>query len=439
MGPVRPRFAGFLLLLSACVAPTVQTPASQTATTDPDSCSESVRLICETVDLIEANHVDDPSLTALGEAAERGIDEFATAGSADWEDCRIPLDGFEGLCPLLTTKRPSPTGGVEAALLGMTSFALDQFSVYLDPTTLDLIRQDQAGQVEGIGAVVSVEPNDPDQPPCLLLSLECRLVIVSTIADSPAERVGILPDDVVVTVDGVSVDGKTIDQVTGEVRGEPGTEVLLGVLRGSEDLTFEVTRSKIEIPVVETALVGDVGYLRLNMFTANSARQVDDALESLLAGGAGRLVFDLRDNPGGTLVSSIEIASEFVDAGPIVSTVSRRGTSEYPADGEGRAVGIPTIVLVNGGSASASEVVAGALQDAGAAVVAGETTFGKTSVQQSYDLSNGGALKLTIARWVTRQGRSLDGGVIPDHPLDFRDDPTPERLVEMVADLWPEQ
>lgn len=428
-----------VLVMTACssVASPPTDPSLTTVTLAEDDCSESMALICQAVTRIQTHHVDNPGLADLGAAAVRGVKEFSTATGGNWEDCRVELEGFEALCPTLAAKGPSLTSGVESALVGMTSFALDPYSAYFDPVTLELVRQDQAGQVEGIGAVVTVEPTVDQEAECALLSAECRLVIVSTLPDSPAEDAGIQPDDVVVAVDGHPVEGKTIDQVTVEVRGETGTEVTLEIERGSQDLTFEVTRDKIEIPVVETDLVGDVGYLRLNMFTSGSGDQVDRALEDLFERGARRLIFDLRDNPGGTLISSIEIASEFVDEGVIVSTVDRDHTTDYPADGRGRAVGVPTIVVVNAASASASEVVTGALQDAGAAVVVGERTFGKNTVQQSFDLDNGGAIKLTIARWITRTGRSLDEGVVPDHQLDLSERPDAAALVSLVEGFWP--
>jgi carboxyl-terminal processing protease len=318
----------------------------------------------------------------------------------------------------------------------MVLYRLDPNSAYFDEASLELIMQDQLGQVEGIGAVVTTERTDdqPGESLCPIISAQCRLVVVSTFSGAPAERAGILAGDVVVEVDGLSTAGKTIDEVTALVRGEAGTPVELALERDGQRVEVSVIRAAIEIPVVESQLVGRVGYLRLNSFSANSGGQVDENLRRLLSDGAETLIVDLRDNPGGTLTAAIDIASEFVDEGLVLATTGPKGTTEYPADGKGTAVGVPTTVLINQGSASASEVVAGALQDAGAAVVVGHVSYGKNTVQQTFDLSNGGALKLTIARWVTREGRNLDDGVIPDIELELPADLPVAELVALVAE-----
>lgn len=431
-------FVVVAVILSACLnimpsPPTESESAATTTSPDPATeCSVDYGLLCEAIELIQSRYVDEIDLDVLGSAAARGITEYADPAGLQ-STCATPFEEFDQVCLAVERIGPKPAVAVEAALIGMIESALDPNSAYYDPEILAMIQDEQAGQVEGIGAIVTTEDLSADNPAsstCVILSESCRLVIISTFPGAPAERAGILPGDVTATVDGVAVDGKTIDEVTAEVRGESGTTVVVGVNRGNSYLTFEIVREAVDIPVVESEMVGTVGYLRLYQFTSTSGGQVDDALDQLLAAGATSFVFDLRDNPGGTLTAAIEIASEFVDQGLVLATVGRTTTTEYPADGKGRAVGIPTIVLVNRGSASASEVVAGAVQDAGAAVVMGETSFGKNTVQQTFDLSNGGALKVTIARWVTRSGRNLDDGVTPDIFIDL---PAELTAVELVA------
>jgi carboxyl-terminal processing protease len=425
--------------LSACIGitPPDQTSPPVPAPSEPvTACSTDYRLICEAVDLIQASYVDEVDPTQLAAAATRGIEEFAQGSGAE-SACAIPFEGFDLVCQAIEVKGVEPDEAVEAALVGMVLYELDPNSAYFDEASLELIRQDQLGQVEGIGAVVTTESTAPAEQQgeslCPIISPECRLVIVSTFSGAPAERAGILAGDVVVEVDGLPIAGKTIDEVTAQVRGEAGTPVELALDRDGRRVEVSVIREAIEIPVVESQLVDRVGYLRLNSFSANSGGQVDDTLRRLLSDGAETLIIDLRDNPGGTLTAAIDIASEFVDEGLVLATSGPDGTTEYPADGKGTAVGIPTTVLINQGSASASEVVAGALQDAGAALVVGHVSYGKNTVQQTFDLSNGGALKLTIARWVTRAGRNLDNGVIPDVELDLPADLAVDELVALVS------
>jgi carboxyl-terminal processing protease len=212
----------------------------------------------------------------------------------------------------------------------------------------------------------------------------------------------------------------------------------LTIERAGQSLEVVIVRASLTIPVVETAVVGDTGYLRLNLFTDQSDVQVHTALESLLNDGIDQLVLDLRDNPGGALDATVGIASEFLDDGIVVRTEAPDSEDTYEVRRGGLATD-PTLdiaVIVNRGSASASEVLSGALKEAGRAVVMGENTFGKNTVQQRFDLSNGGALKLTVARWVTAAGTDFGGdGITPDVTAEFESDLSPVQLVERVAAL----
>jgi carboxyl-terminal processing protease len=239
---------------------------------------------------------------------------------------------------------------------------------------------------------------------------------------------------VLVAVDGESILDWTVDDVTAAVRGEAGTTVVLQIERAGDLVNLSIVREALIIPVVEIDQIGDVGYLRLNLFTDTSDEQVHDAIEDLLAGGAERMILDLRDNPGGALRATIEIASEFISDGVVVRTEGPEESIDYDAEGGGLlSDGTPLVILVNQGSASASEVLAAALQEQDRALVIGTATFGKNTVQQRYPLSDGGALKLTVARWVTGQGSDFgETGVLPDIEADFG----PELSVgELVAEV----
>lgn len=406
-------------------------PAASEATI-AEGCGPDYSILCEAIDLITANYVDVVEETALIEAATEGVRTLPASGSSTIS-CGITRAGFEEFCSAAESVAADPRLVVESALFAISLRMLDPNSVYLDPEAEALVDADRRGQVEGIGAVVTSR-NFEGEEPCVLLSESCRVVIVSTFEGGPAEQAGLESEDVVVEVDGVAVAGKTLDQVTSEVRGPEGTEVEIRILTPEQtELVLRIERRAIEIPVIESMLVGEVGYVRLYQFTETAAGRLDGVLGDLIGQGARKLIFDLRQNPGGVLNGAVEIAGEFVAEGLILSTHGRVETIDYPADGNARAVGLPLVVLVDAASASASEVVAGALQDAGVAIVVGETTYGKNTVQQSFDLSDGGALRLTIARWVTRSGRNLDDGVTPDFVARLSEEP--EVIVEQVIGL----
>jgi carboxyl-terminal processing protease len=340
----------------------------------------------------------------------------------------------------MAVEAASQTASTEATLVGMMT-ALDVNSGYLDPEALRLLEEDQSGAVEGIGALVASEDmtaEDPEATPCGIISPTCRLVVVSTFTDSPAQRAGLVSGDVMVGVDGEDIEGWTIDEVTATVRGPAGTRVTLSVERDGQRMEIVIIRASLTIPVVESTVIGETGYLRLNLFTDQADMQVHTALESLLNDGITQLVIDLRDNPGGALDATVGIASEFLDRGVVVRTEAPDEDDVYEVRRGGLATN-PTLdiaVIVNRGSASASEVLSGALKEAGRAVVIGENTFGKNTVQQRFDLSNGGALKLTVARWVTAAGTDFGGeGITPDVIAEFADDISPAQLVERVAAL----
>jgi carboxyl-terminal processing protease len=425
---------------------TTSTTAPQTTTTSLVSSELTVSTcptdgefapLCEAYDLIVRNYVDPVDPTVLADAALLGVQSFATPGTGPGPlVCPVPTRAFVRVCEELDALDIG-VEGLDAILFGLGEFGLDPNSTYITAEALALIEEEQSGTVEGIGALVTTEDltsDDPQSTTCNIVSATCPLVIVSTLQGSPATAAGVLVGDVFVAVDGVPVDGRTVDEVTSMVRGPAGTDVEITFDRQGESITLVITRAAIEIPVTESAIVGDVGYLRLNFFGGSADRQVEGELRSMLDAGVRAIVLDLRDNPGGTLEAALDVTSEFLADGVVVRTVGPDEERSYPVRGNGIATdpSIELRVLVNRGSASASEVLAGALQERGRALIVGETTFGKNTVQQRFPLSNGGAMRLTIARWITAGGLDFDSGIVPDVPLQLDAGLTPEEIVPLV-------
>jgi carboxyl-terminal processing protease len=451
-----PVVVALVVLAAACapseaepaVAPTVEsstTSPSTTTTVVNDelttvSCptESEFRLLCEAYDLIGRNYVDPIDDEALADAALEGLRTVGITGTQPGPlTCAIPAESFERVCEELE-RRDVAEDGIEALLFGIAEFGLDSNSAYITPAALALIQEEQTGSVEGIGALVTTEDltsADPSTTTCNILSETCRLVIVSTLPSSPALAAGVQVGDEFVAVNGDPVAGRSVDEITAIVRGPAGTDVTITFARNGSTVDITITRAAITIPVTEFEAVGDVGYLRLNFFTGNAGGQVERDLQVLLDGGARTIIFDLRDNPGGTLDAALDVTSEFLADGLVVRTVGPEKERSYAVRGNGIATDpdIEVIVLVNRGSASASEVLAGALQERGRATIVGETTFGKNTVQQRFALSNGGAMRLTIARWITAGGLDFDNGIVPDVSLTLDASLTPAEIIELVV------
>jgi carboxyl-terminal processing protease len=278
-----------------------------------------------------------------------------------------------------------------------------------------------SGEFSGIGAEMSVKnlKNPADLTSCTQLSDTCALVVVAPLADSPAEAAGLKSGDVILKVDGVSVNGSTLQQEVTKVRGEPGTKVTLTFKRDAKTLELTITRAKItQREVTSKMLDGKIGYIALHGFSATSADQFRTELKKLLDAGAVSIIFDLRDNPGGYIDAAQKIASEFIGSGLIFSQESSGGNiKRWESTGDGLATDpkLRVAVLVNGGSASASEIVAGALKDTKRATIIGQHTYGKNTVQVWAPLENDGGVRITISRWFTPLHHSVaPDGVQPD-------------------------
>jgi carboxyl-terminal processing protease len=275
---------------------------------------------------------------------------------------------------------------------------------------------------------------DPaDVGACAEFTTICRLVVVAPLSDSPAEAAGLQAGDIVLEVDGEPIDGATMNDIIGRIRGESGTDVTLTLQRAdAEPFELTITRSEITLQEVEARMIdGHVGYIALNGFSAPAADQFAAGLQELLDDGADQIVFDLRDNPGGYIDAAQKIASQFIDDGLIFTQESAGNeVKEYRSTGEGIATDpdLPIVVLVNGGSASASEIVAAALQETGRATLVGEPTFGKNTVQVWSRLENGGGVRITISRWFT-----------PDHNTVAPDGVQPDIEAARTAETPPEE
>ncbi len=311
-----------------------------------------------------------------------------------------------------------PQEMVYGAASGFVSSLGDPHTTFVEPVRAAIIEEDMQGTFEGIGATVEMRDG--------------VLTIVRPLPNSPAVRAGIEADDQVLEVDGQSIEGLDIMEAITLIRGPRGTEVRLLLRREGIADPFEVTvtRDRIEVQISEARMLeGDVAYLSLTEFNAVSAQQVRNNLRELMGQNPKGLILDLRNNPGGYLQMAVEIASEFLPRGTLVVTEAERDQPdrELRASRGGLALDVPLVVLVNGGSASASEIVAGAIQDHERGILVGETTYGKGSVQQTHTLADGSSLRVTIAKWVLPGGRILNGdGLEPDISVST----TPDEVAE---------
>jgi carboxyl-terminal processing protease len=300
---------------------------------------------------------------------------------------------------------------MRGAISGILDSLGDEHTSYMDPDSYMQANIPLQGSYEGIGAWVDTEAE--------------YLTIVSPMPDSPAVEAGLEPGDQVIAIDGEDMTGVDGSLAVRKVLGPSGTPVTLTILREGEPAPFDVTivRREIAIPsVVGEIIEGDIAYIQLYTFSNDTSDNLRASLEELMAQDPVGLILDLRGNGGGFLFSAIEVASEFIDKGTIMTERFGDGSEEtYDASGDGLATDIPLVVLIDAGSASASEIVAGAIQDYGRGVLVGENSFGKGSVQNWIPLADdGGAVRVTIARWYTPDGHQIhEVGLAPDIPVEF--------------------
>jgi carboxyl-terminal processing protease len=298
---------------------------------------------------------------------------------------------------------------VDGALKGMVDSLGDQFSGYLSPSDYATFNTELGGNVEGIG--VTIDTNDDD-----------HIYVVALIKGAAAEASGVLPGDIFWEVNGESVEGLDQSELASIVRGPAGTDVEIVFKRGDEFITFTITRVRFEVPNVEyEVLEDDIAYISLATYDSNSRRQLEDALTALDVNARKALILDIRNNPGGLLSAVVDVSSLFVEDGVILYETFGDGSEQiFEANGDFYDVQVPIVLLVNEGSASASELMAGAFKDRDIATIMGETTFGKGTVQNIQPLSNGGGLRITIARWLTPNRNWIhDVGITPDIEVPY--------------------
>jgi carboxyl-terminal processing protease len=324
------------------------------------------------------------------------------------------------------------TALMRGAIRGMVEALDDPHTSYMTPEEYDIFATSLAGEFEGIGAMVELSGD--------------YLRIVSPFPGSPAEQAGIRSGDLVIRVDDVDLAGQSEAEMISRVRGPAGTTVHLSVQRETEPelLEFDIVRAKITIPSVESKMLeGNLGYVKINDFGEKTPSELREALQDLLSQNPSGLVLDLRGNPGGYLTTAVKVTSQFVGDGLVLRERFGDGREEtYAVEGGGLALDIPLVVLINPGSASASEIVAGAIQDHQRGQIVGETSYGKGSVQTAHTLSgDNGEVRFTIAKWFTPDGRSIHGlGITPDIEVVLTDedrdanrDPQLEKAMELLG------
>jgi carboxyl-terminal processing protease len=320
---------------------------------------------------------------------------------------------------------------------GLMDSLEDPYSVYYTEEELDDLLNDTAGIYYGIGAYVSID-TEMNMPR-----------ISGVMPGTPAERAALQTDDIIYEVDGESTSGLELEEVVSKIKGPEGTTVHITILRGSkrEEIGVDVERSAVEVPTVTTKFLGDdeeIGYLQITEFDEITTQQFEKGMADLRENDIKGLILDLRSNPGGSLQAVCDIARQLLPSGNIVYTIDRDGHREdYTCDGKNE-IDIPVVVLVNQYSASASEILSGALKDYGIAKLVGVKTYGKGIVQRIFDLKDGTAVKLTVSTYYTPNGNNIHGiGIEPDVEIEFdadayaedKTDNQLEKAVEVMRDM----
>ncbi|QPC80903.1 S41 family peptidase [Phototrophicus methaneseepsis] len=310
---------------------------------------------------------------------------------------------------------------VDGAIQGMVESLGDQYSGYLDPDNYVMFNSDLSGDVEGIGVVIRTDEETGE------------IEVVNVLEGAAARAAGVLPGDIFWEVDGQSVTGLNQTELASLVRGPAGTDVTILFKRDEEFVEFTITRVQFSVPIVTNEVLdNNIAYLKLAEFNANARQELDAALAELDVNSRDGLIFDLRGNPGGLLRSAVDVASLFIEDGVILYESFGDGREDiFEATGNYGNIEVPIVVLVDEGSASASELVSGAMQDREVATLIGEVTFGKGTVQTIQPLDNGGGLRLTVARYLLPSRNWIhDVGVQPDIIVDWN----PETVEELEGE-----
>ncbi|MBD1916602.1 MULTISPECIES: carboxyl-terminal processing protease CtpC [Cyanophyceae] len=340
----------------------------------------------------------------------------ATFNQVDWDAVRTDYLGRN------YTDQEEAYGAIREMLEKLE----DPYTRFMDPEEFRSMQIDTSGELTGVGIQISQDEESKE------------IVVVAPIEDTPAFDAGIRPQDVILAIDGESTEAMELNDAVSKIRGTVGSEVTLTLRRGEEELEVSLVRARIEIhPVrynVQAGPEGQVGYIRLNQFSANAAEEMGAAIEDLESQGVTGYVLDLRSNPGGLLYSSIDIARMWIDSGIIVSTVNRQGVADEETANSRALTDKPLVVLVDGGSASASEILSGALRDNERAILVGTRTFGKGLVQSVRSLGDGSGVAITVAKYLTPDGTDINkSGIEPDISIELTEEQQEELATNREA------
>jgi len=352
---------------------------------------------------------------ALQDSPKTVLDEAWQIVNREYVDGTFNQTDWQATRQSLLSKNYTSRDQAYAALRSALEKLNDPYTRFMDPRQYEALSNQTSGELSGVG--IRLEVNEQTK----------ILTVVEPIENSPALKAGILSGDHIVAINGKLTKGMTVEDASNLIRGDVGTKVnLLIGRRGQSNLSFAITRARIELPTVRYTLklegTKHIGYIRLNEFSAHAADQMRRAIQDLTAQKADGFVLDLRGNPGGLLQASIDISRMWMDKGAIVRTVDRKGNNEEMVATRSALTKLPLALLVDGNSASSSEILTGALKDNGRATVIGSQTFGKALVQSVHSLSDGSGLAVTIAHYYTPNGTDISHkGITPDVKVDLTD------------------
>ena len=368
------------------------------------------------------------SVVPIGEGSVLGIGETPAKFSADvkfglfWDVWDLIKDEY-------VDQPVSEKTMFYGALKGLVASLGDPHTNFFDPAEAEAFRSDLSGSFDGIGAEIGFKDD--------------LLQIIAPLPESPAEGAGLMTGDVIVTIDGVDTFGMAIEEAVSHIRGTKGTQVVLKIWREGFEETkdFSITRDTIKVDSVRYSVSEDgIAVINIYFFNGDTSANFEKAVQSILTSDVKGIILDLRGNPGGYLTSAVDVASAWIGNDVIAFEQVKDQQEALYGTQEARLFDLPTIVLVNGGSASGSEIVAGALQDTGLATLVGEQTFGKGSVQDYRDLPDGSSVKITVAKWLTPNKRSINlEGITPDVVVEYtrenaeaKEDPQMNKAIELL-------
>lgn len=369
------------------------------------------------------NIVVSEATNIMPNASTTSVADFNTFWTA-WQDIQDES---------LWTPSTTPTQRMYGAITGMVGSLGDPYTEFFTPADSDQFQQDITGNFGGIGAELGENTST-------------QIVVISALSSTPAFAAGLKPEDIITSINSSSTASMNIDDAVNLIRGTIGTNVTLGILRQgwSAPKNFTITRANIQVPTVEFSMKGDVAYIQLNEFTQDADDLFLKALQNAVNANAKGIVLDLRGDPGGYLQVAVDISGYFLKPGsPVVKEVGRTvPEQDYTATGSGALDTMPMAILIDGGSASAAEILSGALNDDRNIPLIGARSFGKGTVQQLEDLPDGSSLKITVAHWVLPSGRILDhDGLLPNYPVAITDaqiaagkDPQLDEALSIVTD-----